>query len=150
MDFLKQWFHARDLLAIPNFEDPMTKPAQLRVLVALMALETLAVFAYLIWLIVIPVIAGEEKSLALIASLGAVVAVFAIWLVFVTKGLWQLKSWARSAAVFWQTVQLAIAYGSFSGQFAQPAIGWALIIPSAVVFYLMFSKPLSQLLKREL
>ena len=148
--FLKQWFHAESLLAIPNFEVHVKKRAKLVILTALVGLEALAVFASLIWLVVVPVLANEERDLALIAALGAVIAVFTIWLGYVTVAIWRLKPWARSAAVFWQTVQLAIAYGSFSGQFAQPAIGWALIVPSLAVLYLLFSKPVGPMLQRKL
>jgi hypothetical protein len=50
------------------------------------------------------------------------------------------RRWARSAGVFWQLVQLAIASGSFSGQFGSQAIGWSLIVPSVLVLALLFSK----------
>ena len=128
----------------------MKKPAQLKVLVAITGAETLAVAVFLTFGL-IDILTGQEKSLALSAALDALIAAFVIWGVLITKGLWQLKSWARSSSVFWQTAQLAIAWESFQGgETARPDIAWLLIVPSAIVLALLFTKPLSTLLKREL
>jgi hypothetical protein len=127
----------------------MKKPAQLKVLVAITGSETLAVTATLASGI-FNLISGTEKSLALAIALDAVIAAFVVWGALITKGLWQLKSWARSSSVFWQTAQLAIAYESFQGETANPVIAWALIIPSLATLTLMFTKPLANLLRRDL
>ncbi len=127
----------------------MKKPAQLLLLVTITGAESLAVAVFLA-IGIINIIGGHEKSLALSAALDALIAAFVVWGVLISKGLWQLKSWARSSSIFWQTAQLAIAYESFQGETANPAIGWALIIPSVAVLALMFTKPLASLLKRDL
>ena len=128
----------------------MKKPAQLKVLVAITGAETLAVAAFLIFGI-IDILTGNERSLALSAALDALIAGFVIWGALITKGLWQLKSWARSSSIFWQSAQLAIAWESFQGgETARPDIAWLLIIPSVVVLVLMFTNPLANLLKRNL
>ena len=127
----------------------MKKPLQLKVLVAVTGLETLAV-AITFVLAVINIATGQDKSLSLMAALAALIFAFVIWGALITKGLWQLKPWARSSSVFWQTAQLAIAYESFQGATANATIGVALIIPSVVVLYLLFAKPVGPLLKREL
>jgi hypothetical protein len=128
----------------------MKKPVQLKVLVAITGAETLAVAVTLI-LGIIDIVTGNEKSLALSAALDALIAGFVIWGALITKGLWQLKSWARSSSIFWQSAQLAIAWESFQGgETARPDIAWLLIIPSVVVLVLMFTNPLANLLKRNL
>lgn len=128
----------------------MKKPAQLKVLVAITGAETAAVAVFLT-LGIIDVITGNEKSLALSAALDALILGFVIWGALITKGLWQLKSWARSSSIFWQSAQLAIAWESFQGgETARPDIAWMLIIPSVVVLVLMFTNPLANLLKRNL
>ena len=83
---------------------------------------------------------GETKSLITSVALFALVAAAAIWVIFVAFSLFKGKRWARSGGVFWQLVQLAVATGSFSGQFGSQAIGWALIIPSVVVLVALLSK----------
>jgi hypothetical protein len=128
----------------------MKKPVQLKVLVAITGVETLAVAVTLI-LGIIDIVTGNEKSLALSAALDGLIAGFVIWGALITKGLWQLKSWARSSSIFWQSAQLAIAWESFQGgETARPDIAWLLIIPSVVVLVLMFTNPLANLLKRNL
>jgi hypothetical protein len=128
----------------------MKKPVQLKVLVAITGAETIAVAVTLI-LGIIDILTGNEKSLALSAALDALIAGFVIWGALITKGLWQLKSWARSSSIFWQSAQLAIAWESFQGgETARPDIAWLLIIPSVVVLVLMFTNPLANLLKRNL
>ncbi len=127
----------------------MKKPAQLLLLVTITGAESLAVAVFLA-IGITNILGGQEKSLALSAALDALIAAFVVWGVLITKGLWQLKSWARSSSIFWQTAQLAIAYESFQGETANPAIAWALIIPSIAVLALMFTNPLANLLKRNL
>ena len=127
----------------------MKKPVQLKVLVAITGLETLAV-AITLAIGLTNIALGQEKSLSLSAALDVLIAGFVVWGFFITKGLWQLKSWAKSSSIFWQTAQLAIAYESFQGANANPAIAWALIVPSVTVLALLFTSPLSQLLRRDL
>jgi len=127
----------------------MKKPVQLKALVAITSLETLAVAITLV-IGIINIVTGQEKSLNLSAALDVLIAAFVVWGVFITKGLWQLKSWAKSSSIFWQTAQLAIAYESFQGTNANPAIAWALIIPSIAALTLMFTNPLAKLLRKDL
>lgn len=127
----------------------MKKPVQLKVLVAITGLETAAV-ATALALGVIALVLTQEKNLGMGIALDVLIAAFVVWGVFITKGLWQLKSWAKSSSIFWQTAQLAIAFESFQGANANPAIAWALIIPSVIVLALLFTSPLSKLLRRDL
>ena len=85
-------------------------------------------------------VSGETRSLVTSVALFALVAAAAIWVIFVSLNLLRGKRWSRSAGVFWQLIQLAVATGSFSGQFGSQAIGWSLIIPSVLVIGLLFSK----------
>lgn len=85
-------------------------------------------------------VSGETKSFVTSVALFALVAATAAWVIYVGFALLKRKRWARSGGVFWQLVQLAIATGSFSGQFGSQAIGWGLILPSVFVLGLLFSK----------
>jgi hypothetical protein len=73
--------------------------------------------------------------------LTALGAILAVWLAFVVKALKDGRRWARNAAIFWQLVQLTVAWGSFTGEFANAAIGVGLILPSVAVIALLFTKP---------
>ena len=81
-------------------------------------------------------------------DLGTFIAIFAIFvgatiaLFFVARQLVFKKRWARSAALFWQLMQLAVAWNSFSGQWANFYIGGYLIITSVATLYFLFTKAL--------
>ncbi len=85
-------------------------------------------------------VSGETKSLVTSVALFALVAAAAAWVIFIGFALLKRKRWARSGGVFWQLVQLAVATGSFSGQFGNQAIGWSLILPSVLGLGLLFNK----------
>ena len=115
------------------------RPTGLLVAALLVALEGLFV-GVLAARLGIALVSGETKSLVTSAALFALVAAASAWVIFVSINLFKGKRWARSGGVFWQLVQLAVATGSFSGQFGSQAIGWALIVPSVLVLSLLFSK----------
>jgi ABC-type transport system involved in multi-copper enzyme maturation permease subunit len=115
------------------------RPTGLLVAALLVALEGLFV-GVLAALLGIALVSGEAKSLVTSVALFALVAAASAWVIFVAINLFKGKRWARSGGVFWQLVQLAVATGSFSGQFGSQAIGWTLIIPSVLVLALLFSK----------
>jgi len=71
-------------------------------------------------------------SALLILTLGA-----AIWLTFAGRAILRGKRWARSAGIFWQLIQLAIASGTFE---ASLLYGYAIAIPSLAVLFTLFTK----------
>jgi drug/metabolite transporter superfamily protein YnfA len=89
---------------------------------------------------VIATLAGEVKSLPTMLALAVLGLVLAVWLAFVAKALASGRRWARNGAIFWQLVQLTVAWGSFTGEFANPIIGVGLILPSLAVIALLFGK----------
>lgn len=115
-------------------------PAGLIIVISLVALEALAVAAAAASLGV-EIIAGQSKSFVTAISLFALVAAAAVWVGNIVAGLLRNRRWSRSAAFFWQLVQLSIGTASFSGQFANAAIGLALIVPSVIVCALLLTKP---------
>lgn len=116
------------------------KPVGLLAVLAIIGLEQIVVL-YLLSSYVIATLAGQVKSLPTMLALAGLGLVAAVWLAYVFKGLHAGRRWARSGAIFWQLVQLTIAWGSFTGQFANAAIGIALIVPSVLVIGLLFTKP---------
>jgi hypothetical protein len=122
----------------------MSKPQQIRpiplVIASLTVLLEGALLGFLGSQLLLALLAGETTSLTTSLALLALVLAAAAWLIFVSIKLLAGRRWARSAAVFWQLVQLAVASASFSGQFGSQAIGWLLIIPSVTVMGLLFTK----------
>lgn len=115
------------------------RPLGLKIIIGIVSLEGL-VLAYFAAQLLVGILLGESRSLPTTLSLFAIVALTAAAVLFFAYGLLQGKRWARSAALFWQLIQLAIASGSFTGQFGSNAIGWSLIIPSVTVLVLLFTK----------
>ena len=59
-----------------------------------------------------------------------------VWLTFAGIAITKGKRWARSAGVFWQLIQLAIALGTFEASLLG---GFAIALPSLAVLFTMFS-----------
>jgi hypothetical protein len=79
-----------------------------------------------------PIKALLTDSALVILTLGA-----AIWLTFAARAILRGKRWARSAGIFWQLIQLAIALGTFE---ASLLYGYAIAIPSLAVLFTLFTK----------
>jgi hypothetical protein len=59
-----------------------------------------------------------------------------VWLTFAGMAITKGKRWARSAGVFWQLIQLAIALGTFEASLLG---GFAIALPSLAVLLTLFS-----------
>lgn len=111
---------------------------QLKIAIMLVLLE-----ASVLGIVTISAIPGGFITLKDAPTLLALVAIFAlatILLFFVARQLVFKKRWARSAAFFWQLIQLSVAWNSFSGEFANFLIGGYLVITSIASIYLLFTK----------
>jgi hypothetical protein len=84
-----------------------------------------------------------EIVLSHIADYVALCAIFllaTLMFFFITRQLVYSKRWARSAAVFAQLIQIAIAWNSFTGDPLGYFFGGWLIATSASALYFLFSK----------
>ena len=70
------------------------------------------------------------------------------WLGAIAVGVLRRRSWSRGAATVWQVLQGGIAIACFQGIFAQPAIGWLLLLPAIVALVLLFTPPVVAALRR--
>ena len=59
-----------------------------------------------------------------------------VWLTFAGMAITKGKRWARSAGVFWQLIQIAIALGTFEASLLG---GFAIALPSLAVLFTLFS-----------
>ncbi|WP_235934288.1 hypothetical protein [Paramicrobacterium chengjingii] len=73
-------------------------------------------------------------------ALTVLAAVAAIWLIAIVLAFWRGRQWSRAAALTWQVLQIAVAIGAFQGIFAQPTIGWALLLPAIAVIILLMTR----------
>ena len=95
------------------------------------------------------IITDQARSLGTLLALAVFTTALSYWLGYIALSLTKAKKFARTAAVFWQLCQLSVAFGSFSGQFANAAVGVAILVPSVAVIVLLFQKNVSALLQRD-
>ena len=126
-----------------------TRPIGLKAILAILGIELLVLLAIVV-AYVVATLAGDVRDLPTMLALVALGLGVATWLGFVIKALIAGRRWARSGALFWQLVQLTVAWGSFTGEFANPAIGLGLIVPSLTVIALLFTKPVFDATQEEI
>jgi hypothetical protein len=111
---------------------------QLKIAIILLTLE-----ASILGLVSLSAIPGGFITLKDAPTLFALIAIFllaTLLLFFVARQLVFKKRWARSAAFFWQLIQLSVAWNSFSGEWANYYIGGYLVISSLATIYFLFTK----------
>ena len=82
-------------------------------------------------------ITGTATAFVTNSALLVLTAGAALWLSFASRAITQGKRWARSAGVFWQLIQLAIAFGTLEASILG---GLAIAIPSILLFFTLFTK----------
>ncbi|MET0907882.1 MAG: hypothetical protein ABWZ99_00310 [Ilumatobacteraceae bacterium] len=122
--------------------------AALRLLTAILFAEAAAMVVVVIVLI-IDILTLPAASLGSAIALTVLVAIGAVFVSAVAVGAFRRQGWVRGGALIWQLVQLAIAIGAFQGTFAQPAIGWALLVPSVIVIVLLFTRSVMAAIRRD-
>ncbi|AZZ57389.1 hypothetical protein [Rathayibacter iranicus] len=125
------------------------RPVGLLILIAVLALETLAVAALAIWLVVELLTTAADTPDGGIAII--VLALIALgWAVATTLGAVRRRGWMRGSALTMQLVVMAIALGAFQGQYAVPDIGWALLAPALVATVTLFLPSVVAVTRREI
>ena len=98
--------------------------------------------------LVVELLVAVPESYASAAFLTVLTALAAGWLGATAVGAVRRRPWVRGAATVWQVLQGGIAIACFQGMFAQPVIGWVLLVPALVVLVLLFTPPVVEALRR--
>jgi len=98
--------------------------------------------------LVVELLIATPASLASALFLTVLTGIAAAWLGVIAVNTLRASPWIRGAAITWQVLQIAVAIGCFQGLFAQPTIGWALLVPALAVLVLVFTPPVVQATKR--
>jgi hypothetical protein len=112
----------------------------LYVMAAILLAETLLVGALTV-LLVFEILVDTPSSYPSAIALAILAAVATVWGGFIFVHTLRRRPWIRGGAMVWQILQIAVAVGSFQGAFAEPVIGWWLLIPALAVIFLLFTKP---------
>ncbi len=123
------------------------RPALLIVLGILIAAEGLLMAGVAAWLLV-ELLTTKPVSLPTAVAITVLAVLAAIWVLAIAIGTFRVRPWIRGAAITWQLIQIAIAVGCFEGLYAEPALGWALLIPSLVVIGLVVTPSVTRVTKR--
>ncbi|TAM67514.1 MAG: hypothetical protein EPN48_12795 [Microbacteriaceae bacterium] len=124
------------------------RPALLIALAVLLFAEAALMIVVVAWLLLQLVSAGP-RSIASGVAILVLAVIGALWVLLAGFGAARRRSWMRGAAVSWQLVQAAVAIGCFQGLYAEPALGWALLIPALVCVALVVSPAVTRATRRE-
>lgn len=114
----------------------------------LLLLEAALMIGVVCWLLV-QLGTQPEASLPSAIAILVIAAVGALWVIVAAVGTLRRRSWIRALALTWQLIQLAVAVGCFQGLTAEPAIGWWLLVPSAIGILLIISPPVTHALRAD-
>ncbi|WEO78190.1 hypothetical protein BJQ94_03895 [Cryobacterium sp. SO2] len=115
------------------------RPRALTLLAALLFAEAALLWAAVVWLI-LELLTDQPSSFASAVAILVLTIVAAVWVSTIAVATLRGRSWIRAAAMTWQFVQVFIAIGCFQGLYARPDLGWALLVPSALVVVLLFTR----------
>jgi hypothetical protein len=116
---------------------------QLRVAVLVVFAEALATSVVTVFFVV--ALFTDATLVGTLIALCVVIGGTAAFLFFVARQLVYRKRWARSAAVFWQLIQIAIAWNSFTGEVLGYYFGVWLLATAFVALYFLFNKRVVEL-----
>lgn len=109
------------------------------ILAIILALEGLALAGATVFFAV-ELVAAPASSTASAVALMVVVAIAAVWVGFVVRGLLRGQAWTRAAVVVLQILIGAVGIGSVQGPEPRPDLAAALIVPAVVAIVLLFTK----------
>ena len=116
---------------------------QLRVAVVVIFAEALATSVVAVFFVV--ALVTDAKLFGTLIALCVVIGGTAGFLFFVSRQLVYRKRWARSAGVFWQLIQIAIAWNSFTGEVLGYYFGVWLLVTAFVALYFLFNRRVVEL-----
>jgi hypothetical protein len=118
---------------------PARRARALTALALLLAAEAAVLWAAVVWL-VLELLTDQPTSYASAVAILVLAVAAAAWVTTIAVATLRARPWIRAAAMTWQFVQVFIAIGCFQGFYARPDVGWALLIPSALVAVLLFTR----------
>lgn len=105
------------------------RPLALTILAALLWLETAALAAVTVWLLV-ELVTAQAGSVAGGLAIFVIAALATVWVGLTAFATLRGRPWIRGSALTWQVLQIAIAAGFFQGADARPGLAWALLVPA--------------------
>ncbi len=123
------------------------RPVGLVILSILVGLEALGLSAYVLWY-------GSQLFVAETGTLGGAIFLFglfilmAVWLWALTRGLFRMRTWARSGTLVYQTIQVVVGGSMITAEGDWIFVAVAMIILGLVAGVLLFSPRVVAVLAR--
>lgn len=114
------------------------RPLRLLIAIAVVTIQAMVLWAAGLFS-VLALFQGDSSSLASSLFLTGMVLAAAIWSSNISFGLATFRRWSHTAALVLQLIAAAIGTASLSGEFAQPLVGWPLVIMAATAFVALFN-----------
>ena len=116
------------------------RPALLWILIVLLTAE-FAVMAVITVVIGALSATGQADTFAGGVAFLVLALVATVWLGFIVVAAYRGHAWMRGAAIVFQVLVFAVGVGCFRGLTAEPALGFALVVPAVAIVALLVSPP---------
>jgi hypothetical protein len=118
----------------------LPKPTKSHLSIAIiLILQALVLWGVLGWA-VYSVFTGNSASFLSAAFLTLIVFLATVWVSNIAYGVIRLRPSSHTPAMVIQLLIASIGAASFGGEFGNLLIGWLVILPSAIAFFLLLSK----------
>lgn len=118
-----------------------TRPPVVVVVVAIILFAQAALLIVALAYILIETLSRAESIAGAGIAEAVLIALAVAWVVLTAIGQLRLASWSRASVVAIEALHLAVAVGLFQGAFANPAYGFALLLPALTALGLTFTRP---------
>jgi hypothetical protein len=119
-------------------------PTRLLIAIIVVFLESALIWGLTFWSL-FALFSGDYLNIASSLFLTGILFAMALWTFNIAIGLFRFKKWSHTAGIVLQLIFAAIATASFSGEFAQPVIGFALLVASITCFVALFGGGIREL-----
>lgn len=112
-------------------------PKRLLIAIIIVFAQSAVIWGLTFWSL-FALFSGDSSNFFSSIFLTGILAGFALWSINIGIGLLKLKKWAHTPALILQLIAAAIATASFGGEFAQPGIGFLLLVTAGICFVCLF------------
>lgn len=119
-------------------------PKRLLIAIIVVALESALIWGLTFWSL-FALFSGDYLNLASSLFLTGILFAMSLWTSNIAFGLFQFKKWSHTAGLVVQLIFAAVATASFSGEFAQPVIGFVLLGSAIICFVALFGGGIREL-----
>jgi hypothetical protein len=99
-------------------------------------LEALVLYTGAVWSLTV-ILTGQGNALVTDISFTVILVLAGLFLTFAAAAIRNGKRWARSAGIFWQLIQISIAFGTAEASLPGAI---AIALPSSAVLLTLFQK----------